>query len=240
MPTSYDGTLLDHLAEHNTIYLSLCWLSHCLSSSSRCATLLSSLCASLLSHCLSSSSCCALLSSSRRAGWLLRRLSTRRPLVVSLSRRAALSSSRPASWLSCHLLSSSLVGIDVFGTPDLGRGGAHAGGVASRREEVHPLAYSRAISSSSISISPTTTGLPSPSCHYRAFRRRSVAVAPSIAVTLAPSIACRRCAAADKLPPTLRCRAAATAADAAAVAGRHQAAPTPRHSTNITHFKYCL
>jgi hypothetical protein len=30
------------------------------------------------------------------------------------------------------LLSSSLVGIDVVRTPDLGRGGAHAGGVASR------------------------------------------------------------------------------------------------------------
>ena len=33
---------------------------------------------------------------------------------------------------------SSLVGIDVVRTPDLGRGGAHAGGVASRQEEVHP------------------------------------------------------------------------------------------------------
>ena len=45
--------------------------------------------ASLLSHCLSSSSHCAAHSSSRRAGWLLRRLSMLRPLVVLLSRCAA-------------------------------------------------------------------------------------------------------------------------------------------------------
>jgi hypothetical protein len=36
-----------------------------------------------------------------------------------------------ASWLSYHLLSSSLVGINFVRTPDLGRGGVDAGGVAS-------------------------------------------------------------------------------------------------------------
>ena len=55
MPASYNGTLLDHLAEH-MIYLLPIWLLHCLSLSSRRAILLSSLCASLLSHCLSMSS----------------------------------------------------------------------------------------------------------------------------------------------------------------------------------------
>ena len=119
-----------------------------------------------------SSSRCALLSSSRRAGWLLRRVSMRRPLVISLSRRAALSSSRRASWLPYHLLSSYLVGIDVVGTPDLGLGGVHAGGVASRREEVH-LRHTRARS-------------PPPRSRYRqrrpAFRRRSVTIAHSVAV----------------------------------------------------------
>jgi len=46
--------------------------------------------ASLLSHhCLSLSSCCATHSSSRPARWLLCPLLTRRPLVVSSSRHAA-------------------------------------------------------------------------------------------------------------------------------------------------------
>ena len=46
--------------------------------------------------------------------------------------------------LQTHLLKdlcvvySSLVGIDVVRTPDLGREGVHAGGVASQQEEVHP------------------------------------------------------------------------------------------------------
>ena len=55
-------------------YLLPSWLLHCLSPSSRCAILLSSLCVSLLSHSLSLSSCCVLLSSSRRADWLFCRL----------------------------------------------------------------------------------------------------------------------------------------------------------------------
>jgi len=42
-----------------------------------------------LPHCLSSSSCCTAHSSSHRAGWLFRRLSARRPLVISPSLRAA-------------------------------------------------------------------------------------------------------------------------------------------------------
>ena len=62
--------------------------------------------------------------------------------------------------------------------------------VRMQEEEVHPR-HTRAISSSSISISSKTTGLPSPSRNHRAFRRRSVAVTPSIALALAPSIACR-------------------------------------------------
>ncbi len=45
--------------------------------------------ASLLSHCLSLSSCCAAHLSSCCAGWLLHHLLTRRPLVASLSFRAA-------------------------------------------------------------------------------------------------------------------------------------------------------
>jgi hypothetical protein len=48
----------------------------------------------------------------------------------SLSRRAALLLSCRVSWLSYHLLSYFLVGIDAVRTPDLGQGGAHAGGVA--------------------------------------------------------------------------------------------------------------
>jgi hypothetical protein len=92
------------------------WLSHCLLPSSHCATLLSSCCASLLSHRFSSSSCCATHTSSHHADWLLCCLLTRRPLVVSLSRhlvvsssrRAALSLYRHVSWLSHHLSSSSL------------------------------------------------------------------------------------------------------------------------------------
>jgi hypothetical protein len=42
------------------------------------------------------------------------------PFVISLSRRAALSSSCCTSWLLYHLASCSLVGIDIVGTPDLG------------------------------------------------------------------------------------------------------------------------
>jgi hypothetical protein len=81
-----------------------------------------------------------------------------------------------------------------------------------------PLSYSRTISSSSISISSKTTGLLSPSRHHRAFCRRSVAVTPSIALALAPSIACRRHAvrrrraAAAATPPPHRRHSAATAA----------------------------
>ena len=49
------------------------------------------------------------------------------------------------------------------------------------------------VASSSISLSSKTTGLPSPLRHHRAFRHRSVivTVTPSIALALAPSIACR-------------------------------------------------
>ena len=132
------------------------------------------LAASLLSYCLSLSSRCALLSSSCRAGWLLRRLLTRRPLIVSLSRCASLSSSRCASWLSYHLLSSSLVGIDIIRTPDLGQGGAHAGGVALQQEEVH-LCHTRSQS-------------PPPRSRYRqqkpAFHCCRVTVAHSVAIAL--------------------------------------------------------
>ena len=71
-----------------------------------------------------------------------------------------------------------------------------------------PSSYSRTISSSSILILPKSTGLPSPSHHHRAFRRRSVAVTPSIALALAPSIACRR-RATVALPPPRRRQAAA-------------------------------
>ena len=82
------------------------------------------------------------------------------------------------------------------------------------------------MASSLISISLKTTGLPLPLRHHRAFRRRSViiTVTPSIALALAPSIPCRRCAvrrrhAADKcrqchdvaLSPPPHHRAAATA-----------------------------
>jgi hypothetical protein len=85
------------------------WLSHRLLSSSHCAALWASCRTSWLSHCLFPSSRCAALSSSSRAGWLPHHLSSfshfcaahsschragwlmlcRRPLVVSLSRRAA-------------------------------------------------------------------------------------------------------------------------------------------------------
>ncbi len=120
------------------------------------------------------SSCCTLLSSSRRAGWLLCRISMRRPLVVSLSRCAALSLSHHPSWLPYHLLLSSLVGIDVVGTPGLGQRGAHAGGVASRREEVH-LCHTHARS-------------PPPRSQYHqrqpAFRCCSITIAHSVAVAL--------------------------------------------------------
>ena len=99
MPTTYDGTLLDHLAEH--------MLTHFLSSFSCCAALLSSPHAKLLLHRLSSSSRCAVLSSSCRAGWLFclyvppsHRLivSLCRPLIVS-SRQLIVVSSRVV--LSC-------------------------------------------------------------------------------------------------------------------------------------------
>ena len=120
------------------------------------------------------SSRCTLLSSSRRAGWLLCRVSTCHPLVVSLSCCAALSLSCRASWLPYHLLLSSLVGNDVVGTPDLGQRGAHAGGVASRQEEVN-LCHTHAQS-------------PPPRSRYRqrrpAFRCCSVTIAHSVAVAL--------------------------------------------------------
>ena len=183
MSLSYDGSLLDHLAEHmiflstaslfwyslnlsydHGFYISHClgmtphdyecllaaanlahyhpngaspywligencssrgsaawpsWLLHCLSPSSCCATLLSSLHIMLL-HCLSSSSCCALLASSHCAGLLLHPHSTSRYLVVSLSCPATLSSSRRTSWLLNHLSLSSLVGIDLGGSHDFG------------------------------------------------------------------------------------------------------------------------
>ena len=61
-----------------------------------------------------------------------------------------------------------------------------------------------------------TTAPLSPSRHHCAVRRCSVAVTPSITLALAPSIAslprCGHRRAAAKLPPTSRCRAAATAA----------------------------
>jgi len=89
------------------------WLSHCFSPSSCCVTLYFSHCDSLLSHRFSSSSCCAPHSSSRRADWLLYRLLTRRPLIVSSSRCLIISSSRclvillSSSSSHCTALSSS-------------------------------------------------------------------------------------------------------------------------------------
>ena len=91
-------------SSHCAALLSSChasWLSHCLSLSSRCATLSSSCFASFLSYCFSSSSCCSAHSSSRRVDWLLRRLLTRHPLVVSPSCRLVVSLSR------CLVVSSS-------------------------------------------------------------------------------------------------------------------------------------
>ena len=87
-------------------------LSHCLSPSSHCAALLSSRCAtlsstrraSLLSHRLSSSSRCADHLCSRRAGWLLRPLSTCHPLVVSSSCCAA--SRCLVAPAGCHIIIS--------------------------------------------------------------------------------------------------------------------------------------
>ncbi len=129
---------------------------------------------SLLSHCFSLSSCCALLSSSRRAGWLFRHLLTHHPLVVSLSGHATLSLSCHTSWLLYHLSLSSLVGISVVQTPDLGQGGAHAGGVASWQEEVH--------------LHLTCVQSHPPWSWYRqqwpAFRHHCVAVTPSVTVVL--------------------------------------------------------
>ncbi len=89
-------------------------------------------------------------------------------------------------------------------------------GIATRGSA--PSSYLRTISSSLILISSKTTGLPSPSRHHRAFRRRSVAVTPSIALALAlaPSIACCRnavrrcCAATATTPPPRRRHATAT------------------------------
>ena len=98
-------------SSHCAALLSSChasWLSHCLSLSSRCATLSSSCFASFLSYCFSSSSCCSAHSSSRRVDWLLRRLLTRRPLVVSPSRRLVVSSSRRLVVLSSRRLVVSL------------------------------------------------------------------------------------------------------------------------------------
>jgi hypothetical protein len=90
-------------------------------------------------------------------------------------------------------LVASLVGIDVVRTPDLGRGGAHAGGGSLSSS------YSRAISSSSILILPKTTGLPSPSRHHCAFRRRHAVnhPCPFHVHRLLPS----RCAPPPPLPP---------------------------------------
>ena len=123
--------------------------------------------------------------------------------------------------MPCQLVvvSSSLVGIDVVRTPDLGKGGAHAGGVASRREEVHPC-HTHARSPPDRSQYRR---------HHRAFRRRSVAVTPSIALALTPSIACRRRAvrrrraAAAATPPPRR-RQAATAIALTRFRHRRQAA----------------
>jgi hypothetical protein len=74
------------------------------------------------------------------------------------------------------------------------------------------------LASSSISISSKMTGLLSPSRNHRAFRRRSIAFTPSIALALAPSIACRRRAvrrrraATAATPPPRRRKAAAAVA----------------------------
>jgi hypothetical protein len=74
------------------------------------------------------------------------------------------------------------------------------------------------LASSSISISSKMTGLLSPSRNHRAFRRRSIAFTPSIALALAPSIACRRRAvrrrraATAAMPPPRRRKAAAAVA----------------------------
>jgi len=89
------------------------WLSHCLLSSSHCATLSSSCRASWLSHCLLPSSRCATLSSSRCTSLLSHHLSLssccapRRPLILSLRRLVvALPLDVPST---CHLVVSPLV-----------------------------------------------------------------------------------------------------------------------------------
>ncbi len=69
-----------------------------------------------------------------------------------------------------------------------------------------PLSYSRAISSSSILISSTTTDLPLPLCHYRTFHPRSIAVTPSAttaAATATPLPSCRQYHAFALPPPPL-------------------------------------
>jgi hypothetical protein len=92
-------------------------------------------------------------------------------------------------------------------------------GIATRGSA--PSSYSRVISSSSISISSKTTGLPSPLRHHRAFHCRSVAVTPSIALALVPSIACRRHA-------VRHSRAAVTAATPPPHRRHTAATPPPR------------
>jgi hypothetical protein len=82
------------------------WLSHCLLSSSHCAALSSSCLASWFSHCLSPSSRCATLSSTHRTSLLSHRIASPRPLVAPrlLSHHPS-SSSRCADWL-LHRLST--------------------------------------------------------------------------------------------------------------------------------------
>jgi len=98
MSTIYDGTLLDHLAEHIS-YLSTAssfWFS--VNSSCDNEFHLSKRLGIMPQD--SSSSHCATLSSSNRAGWLLRRLSLRRRLVLSSRHTLVLSLRRP------HVVSS--------------------------------------------------------------------------------------------------------------------------------------
>ena len=75
-----------------------------------------------------------------------------------------------------NLLLPTLVGIDIDGTPDLGRGGAHTGGVASRQEEVH--------------LRHTCAQSPPSGSRYRqrqpAFRRHRITIVHSLAVASLP------------------------------------------------------
>jgi len=182
MPTSYDGTLLDHLAEHirylstassfwfsvNSSYDHGCHLSKRMGMSPQDYEYL--LVAANLAH------------FHQTRGFSIKILKWKLFLeghqfaktncmgTVEIDTKNL--DLNACSWLSYHLLLSSLVGIDVVRTPDLGRGGAHAGGVASRREEVHPR-HTRARS-------------PPPQSRYRrrrpAFHRRHVTIAYSVVV----------------------------------------------------------